>query len=99
VTRTRRLLTASTLALLASLTGCMTHEHRVGAGPAGVGRAEHRQYYLFFGLMRLNEVDAQRELLGRPSFAVTTCFGFSDFILSGLLWPLTVCTRSVTVDW
>ncbi len=99
MTRTRRLLAASLLALLPGLSGCMTHEHRVGAGPAGVGRASHRQYYLFFGLMRLNEVDAQRELQGKPSFAVTTYFGFSDFILSGLLAPLTVCTRSVTVDW
>lgn len=99
MTRTRRLLTTSTLLLLTSLTGCMTHEHRVGAGPAGVGQSSHRQYYLFFGLMRLNEVDAQRELLGKPSFAVTTYFGFSDFVLSGLLAPLTVCTRSVTVDW
>ncbi len=97
--RPRRLLTASTLLLLTGLTGCMTHEHRVGAGPAGVGHAAYRQYYLFFGLMRLNEIDAQRELQGKPSFAVTTWFGLSDFILSGLLAPLTVCTRSVTVDW
>lgn len=99
MTRTRRLLAASTLAFVTGLSGCMTHEHRVGAGPAGVGQAHHRQYYLFFGLMRLNEVDAQRDLLGKPSFAVTTYFGFSDFILSGLLAPLTICTRSVTVDW
>jgi hypothetical protein len=97
--RRRRRATLALSALLLATPGCMVHEHRVGAGPAGVGAASFRQYYLLFGLMQINDVDVQRALLGKPSFAVTTSFGFTDFLLTTLLAPLTVCTRSVGVEW
>ncbi len=87
------------LVLLLAPSACLVHEHRVGVGPVGVGTASLRQYYLFFGLVRLNEVDPQRVALGKTSFSVRTAFTFWDFVMAPVLFPLSMCSRSVTVQW
>lgn len=80
------------------MTSCLVNEHRVGGGPNGIGSESIRQYYLFFGLYRINEADSQRLTRDLTSYEVVTEFSFSDFILTTLLFPLTVTTRSVTVN-
>lgn len=96
--RSRRWVLALVLALLCP-SACFVHEHRVGIGAVGVGQATARQYYLFFGLIRLNDVDAQRLALDKTSFSVRTRFGFWDFVLAPLFAPFTVASRTVTVAW
>lgn len=80
------------------LTSCLVHEHRVGGGPNGIGSQTVRQYYLFFGLYRINEADSQRLTKDMTSYEVVTEFSFSDLFLTALLFPLTVTSRSVTVN-
>ncbi len=93
-----RVLTAVLLlAWLCAAGGCVTHEHRIGLGPTGAGAEHGRQYYLFFGLMQLNDVDVQRMASDLNSYSVETRFGWTDLILSPFLLPLSITTRSVTV--
>lgn len=87
------------LVLLVCPSACLVHEHRVGLGPVGVGEAAARQYYLFFGLVRLNNVDAQRLAVGKTSFSVRTGFTFVDILLAPFLAPFTITTRTVAVGW
>lgn len=88
-----------TLLLAASLlTGCFVHQHRVGNGAAGIDEVHTREYYLFFGLMRINEVDTQRYAQDAVSYDVTTKFGFTDILITALLGPLSVTSRSITIE-
>lgn len=86
------------VALLVGAVGCVAHQHRVGTGPAGVATETARQWYLFFGLMELNEVDSQRFTGDAVSYDIETKFGFVDLVFTVLLGPLTVTSRTVTID-
>lgn len=56
-----------------------------------------RQYYLLFGLVRVNEVNVQRLASELTSYEVDTEYSFVDLLLSPLLLPLTATSRTVTV--
>lgn len=77
--------------------GCMAHRHVVGLGPTGLGEASKRQYYLFFGLVNLSEVNVQNMAGNLTSYTVETEYSFTDLLLMPLLLPVTVTTRTVTV--
>lgn len=84
------------LSLLAA-SGCVGHTHVVGLGATGTGAVTERQYYLLFGLVPINEVDSQRAAADLTSYTVETGFGLVDLLLSPVLLPLTVTSRSVVV--
>lgn len=92
-----RLLAVLTCALLSGLGGCIVHEHTVGLGPNGLGEESARQFYWMFGLFRLNEVDTERMTDDFGSYRIRTERSFSDLLLTPLLLPLTITTRTVTV--
>ena len=73
------------------------HSHRVGGGATGVGEDSTRQYYIFFGLLQLNEVNVQRMAGDLSSYDIRTKFSLTDFVLSPVLLLFTVTTRTVTV--
>jgi len=79
------------------LGGCVSHEHVVGLGPTGLSEASARQYYLLFGLVRLNEVNVQRMATDLTSYTVGTEFSLVDLLLAPVLLPLTMTSRTVTV--
>ena len=83
--------------LLAMLTGCQVHTHRVGAGPTGVGEESARQYYILFGLLQLNEVNVQRMASDLTGYDIETEFSWLDFFLMPVFLPLTITSRTVTV--
>lgn len=83
------------LVLLAS--ACSAHRHRVGLGPTGIGEESSRQFYLFFGLLPINEVNVQRMAVDLSSYEIESSYSFVDIILTPLLLPLTVTSRTVTV--
>lgn len=86
------------LALCAAVFGgCVSHQHNVGLGATGTGEAVARQYYVLFGLVQFNEVDAQRMAGEVTSYQVDTRFGFVDLLLAPFLLPLTCTSRTVTV--
>ncbi len=94
--RRSRLLATSFLALLC---GCMGHTHVVGVGPTGLGSDTMRQYYLFFGLMPLNEVNVQRATGDLVGYEIHTEYGLMDILFSPLLILVTGTSRTVTVNW
>lgn len=82
---------------LASLSSCLSHSYRIGGGPNGIGDASTRQYYLFFGLMQINEADHQRLTRDMTSYEIVSEMTFTDFMIATLLFPLTVTSRTITV--
>lgn len=85
------------VALSFAATGCVSHQHVVGLGPTGTGSVSARQYYVLFGLLQVNEVDTQRFAPELTSYAIDTRFSLTDLVLTTLLLPLTVTTRTITV--
>ncbi len=79
--------------------GCLVHEHHVGHGSSNIDEVTLRQYYLFFGLMRLNEVNVQRELADKTSYVVDSGFRFWDFVWAPFLAPFTMTSRTVRARW
>lgn len=75
----------------------MAHRHSIGLGATGTGEVSARQIYLLFGLFEVNEVDAQRMAPDLTSYTIETRFGFVDLLLSPLLLPLTLTSRTVVV--
>lgn len=75
----------------------MIHEHVVGLGPTGLGVAEARQYYVLFGLVRFNEVDARRMARDLSSYTIETGYSWFDVLIAPLLLPLTATSRTVWV--
>lgn len=82
-------------------------EYRIGMGGNGIGQQTMHQYYLFFGLFQLNEVDVQRVVGDYMSYDVEVGFSYRDGFLatlgdvfvSVLLLPLTVTRQTVTVKY
>ncbi len=83
---------------LTSLSSCLSHHHRVGGGPNGIGSDSVRQFYLFFGLVEINEADHQRLTRDMTSYEIISEMSFTDFLFTALLFPLTVTSRTVTVQ-
>jgi hypothetical protein len=77
--------------------GCVAHKHVVGLGPTGLGEVSQRQYYMFFGLLNLTEVNVQNLASNLTSYSIETEYAFTDFLLMPFFLPLTVTTRTVTV--
>ena len=92
-----RLSVAAVLAAACTSSGCAFHVHTVGLGAAGSEEHVLRQYYWVFGLIRFNEVDAQRMAGDLTSYTIETKYGFVDFLLTPFLLPLLATSRTVTV--
>ena len=83
------------------------HSFRVGMGGNEIGQETMHQYYLFFGLIRLNDVDIQRVVGDLTSYDVEMGFAYrdgfvatmSDFFISSLFLPLTVTRQAITVKY
>jgi hypothetical protein len=93
-----RFAAAIALTMFVSFAGCSYHRHRIGGGPTGRGEDSARQYYIFFGLLRLNEVDTQRLAHDAAGYEILTERSFVDLLLTPLLLPLSITTRTVTVN-
>jgi hypothetical protein len=91
-----RLLGAVVLAAFAA-PGCVSHQHSIGLGATGAGVETARQYYVLFGLAKVNEVDPQRMANGLTSYSIETSFSFVDLLLAPFLLPLTATSRTVVV--
>jgi len=86
------------LCLLCLVPACDVHTHIIGSGPTGVGEESVRQYYIFFGLLQLNDVDVQRMAGDLTSYQITTKRAFTDYLLFPLLGWFTITSRTVTVQ-
>lgn len=79
-----------------ALGGC-AHVHQVGVGSTGVAEDTQRQYYILFGLYRINDADVMEMAAGQTGYDVYTRTGLYDLLLLPLLLPLTCSSRTVTV--
>ena len=69
----------------------------VGLGPTGLGEVSTRQFYLLFGLIRVNEVNVQRMASDLTGYSIATEFSLVDLLLAPVLLPFTATSRTVTV--
>ena len=106
----RRLVMAGMLVLLiaalSSLSSCTTngmvshvHQIRVGMGGNDLGTHEMHQYYIFFGLVRMNDTNIQRVVADVTGYEITVGCTYWDWFWSTLLFPLTVSRQTVKVDY
>lgn len=56
-----------------------------------------RQYYLFWGLVQLNEADSQRLAGQQSGYEIVTYYSWTDLVLTPFLFPLLTSSRTVTV--
>lgn len=95
------------LLALPTMTSCHVTTLRVGMGNNGIKQESMHQYYLFFGLVRLNDIDIQRVVGDYTSYDVEAGFSYrdgfwesiGDFMVSMLFLPLTVTRQTVTVKY
>lgn len=87
-------------------TGCTTNgmvSHvqtiRVGMGGNQLGSHTAHQYYILFGLYRLNEVNVQSTVADFTSYDVTTGYSYFDWIVSLVMLPFTVSRSTVKIDY
>ena len=81
-----------------ALSACHVHVHRIGLGPAqNVVVSEKRQFYMFFGLFELHDMDTGEVTADITSYEIRTEKSFTDWLLMPFLLPLTVTSRTVTV--
>ena len=85
------------LLLCVLATGCVSHRHIVGLGPAGSDVQVARQYYWLFGLIDVNDVDAARMAGDLTSYEIETEYGIIDLLLAPFLAVLLATSRTVTV--
>lgn len=103
----RRLLLIGVLLLaMPGLTSCTTngmvshvHQVRVGMGGNNIGTEEMQQYYVFFGLVRLNTPNIQRVAAKYTSFDITIGCTYLDWFWSMLLLPFTVSRQTVKINY
>jgi hypothetical protein len=84
-------------------------KYRIGMGGNGLGQVTMQQYYLFFGLLPLNEVDIQRVVGDFNGYDLEVGFSYrggvwtwaslGDLMVSMLFLPLTVTRQAVTVKY
>ncbi len=86
------------LALACLFAGCQTHVHTIGAGPTGLGSESARQFYIFFGLFQIGEADSQRLAHDASGYEIVTSYSFVDILLQPILLPLTITSRTMTVN-
>ena len=93
----RRIKTSLAVVALLLLTACQVHRHRVGTGPVGVGSESMRQFYIFFGLLRISESDSQRLTQEATGYEIVTEYSLIDMLLQPFLLPVTMTSRTITV--
>ena len=87
---------AALLAILL-LAGCSAHTHMVGSGASGFEKTEARQWYVLWGLIPINEVDAGTMAGGADDYTIHTEVSFIDILIGMVATYVTVSSRTVTV--
>ena len=77
--------------------GCAAHVHQVGQGAQGNETMAARQWYALWGLVPLNDVDANMMAGQTTDYEITTSITPVDFVINVLTSAVTVYSRTVTV--
>ena len=94
----RRITAALVLvSLLAALSSCAVHMHKIGTGAAGADVIAQRQWYVLWGLVPLNNVDTAVMSAGATNYDIRTETTVLDFVINVFTGIVTVNSRTVTV--
>ena len=77
--------------------GCAAHVHKVGNGAQGNEIKGARQWYVFYGLAPINEVDTNTMAGAATDYEIVTQRTVSDFILNLFTGVITISSRTVIV--
>ena len=91
---------AGSMVAASLLSGCFTMTTTVGNGPQTVPRKEtyHHQWFAFFGLFPMDDVDSKSLSGGAKDYRVTTEFTFEDVVISALTSFATFYRQTVIVE-
>lgn len=76
---------------------CAAHIHTVGKGPQNDDRQQARQWYILWGLVKLNEVDTKAIAGDATDYEIKTEISPIDFLIGIPASWITVRSRTVTV--
>lgn len=79
-------------------TSCAAHVHRVGEGSQRYDVSRARQWYVIWGVVPLNHVDSHAMAAGARNYRITTFYSPIDLLITTILVPLTITTRTVLVE-
>lgn len=86
----------SLVAAVALLAGCYTLHHTIGNGGTGRMSVSHKQWYLLYGLIPLNDVDGGRMAGGAANYTIDTGHTFIDILITYVLANI-ISVQTVTV--
>jgi hypothetical protein len=91
---------AGSLLAASLLSGCFTMTTTVGAGPTSVPPKEayRHQWFAFFGLFPMDDLDSKSLSGGAKDYRVTTEFTFEDVVVSALTSFATFYRQTVIVE-
>lgn len=82
--------------LLLIMVGCSAHIHTIGQGAQGTNTIEERQWYVLWGLIPINKVDAGA-MASAADYTIKTEQSALDIIINIFTSLVTVYSRTVTV--
>ena len=83
--------------LVLILVGCSAHVHTIGKGAQGNDMIQERQWYVLWGLVPINKIDAGEMAGGATDYTIKTEQSALDIIINIFTSVVTVYSRTVTV--
>ncbi len=84
-------------AMLLFTIGCTSHVHKIGTGASTGSEESARQWYILFGAIPLNDVNAQEMAGDTQNYEIQTEQSFIDILIGGVAGMVTISSRTVTV--
>ncbi len=85
------------MAVVASMTSCLSMEHTVGQGAQGAQLSTERQWYVLWGLVPINKVDSKAMADHSENYTVKTAITPLDFVINAVTGVVSVYSQSVEV--
>lgn len=94
----KRIITLLVLLVFAfSIAACASHTHVVGKGAQSGVEEQAKQWYILWGLVKLNDVDSQEMAGGQENYTIETKINGIDWLISAFLGIVSIQTRTVKV--
>ena len=95
--RKKLMLAATSLVLVAMLSGCYTQIHKVGSGAAGANVTAKQQWFALWGLVPITQVDSHAMAAGATNYTIQDQTTVVDVIIGLFTGFVTIYPRTVTV--
>ena len=95
--RKKLMMVATSLVLIAMLSGCYTQIHKVGTGASGGNVTAQRQWFALWGLVPITQVDSAAMAGGATNYEIQDQTTVIDVVIGFFTGIVTVYPRTVTV--